>query len=234
MVATSRSVGLHFGTEIGLMFRPRSISGEHRAVLLCPGHTAIADAFLMSQFTQLPRRLANDGHVVYASAWGGVSSWGNGAAVTSLNAAHTMLQSDPAVLKDGKVSLYAGSMGCFNALSFALAHPEKVDKIVLVLPAVDLADLHDNRGYGATIDTAYGGNANYLAQLSERNPNTPANREKLSQFPILMHYSTNDTITVPSVATEWGTRVGAEQVSLGAVGHVGTSENIEITSNFLL
>jgi predicted alpha/beta hydrolase family esterase len=201
------------------------------------GYGAGADAYLVT-YRKEPLEVCL-GFPVLTSDFGGPSTWGNDTSRTAMTAAATWMMSQPGAMTD-KVSLYGGSMGCLTVLNWAISNPTKVASIVLVLPAVSLADLHDNRqistpgDIAAFIDTAYGNHAGYVAALPTHDPNTTANRAALAALPIQVWYSTNDPIADPTIAQSFAAATGAELRSLGAVGHSASTLDYDRMRNFVL
>lgn len=148
----------------------------------------------------------------------GASTWGNDTVIASYGSTVTFLNSRTGARTD-RVMLLGMSMGALTVLNWAVANISKVAAIGLLLPCVDLADIHDNNrgGFQAAVEGAYGGLSGYTAAEPTHNP---ANfTATLSSVPIRIWYSTDDPICVPSVVTAFGSAVGATMTSLGAVSH---------------
>jgi predicted alpha/beta hydrolase family esterase len=210
-----------------------------RGVLMCHGYNAVSYDYLIT-YRQEPYQIARSFPVFCPDAAGG-NTWGNDNAQTALGGAFTQFTAFRGVKTD-KVVVYGGSMGCLNACNWAMANPTLVAGIILVLPAVSLQDLHDNRyvdaptnsnPIGPHVETAYGGLSAYQTALPTHDPNTTANRTTLSQFPIQMHYSTNDLVAIPSIATDFATATGAAIYSMGAIGHSAGTLNYDLLRNFV-
>ncbi len=119
-------------------------------------------------------------------------------------------------------------MGAAAALNWTKANPTLVQALALVIPAVDLQDIHANNrnGYAASIATAWGGGA-------PADANNPAdNAASFTSFPILIAYSTSDPICTQASVEAFGTAVGAEMVNLGAVGHASTGLSAQTIIDF--
>jgi hypothetical protein len=207
------------------------------------GYNALAINYLDTYATEAHQVTARAG-VTLTGDDGGPACFGNdtcsgsGGAV-DLGAA--WLLSQPGVKTD-KLIGYAGSMGnldLFNWIANVSGALAKVACVVSVLPAVDLQDLHDNRylvtpGDAATfIETAYGGSAGYLAALPTHNP--AANPSAFSSIPILLCYSTNDPIAVPSVVTAFAAAVGSNATlyPYAAAGHSIGGLDWDVVGNFI-
>jgi pimeloyl-ACP methyl ester carboxylesterase len=143
-----------------------------------------------------------------------ISSWGNDAAIDSVDKCATWLGSlAGGRCRDDKVFLAGASMGTLTTLNWARTHLDQVAAVALCVPAVNLADLHDRTALGWTteIETAYGGHSAYLAALSTHNPAQFA--ADLAGLPIKLWYSPDDPIIDPAKVLAFAATVGAEVVA---------------------
>jgi hypothetical protein len=120
----------------------------------------------------------------------------------------------------------------------------------MVLPCVDLQDIHDNRNAALTafigtdgvtnIEAAYGGAAAYATALPTHNPNTAANitAQIATGIPVGLFYSTDDAICYPTVVSTFGAAIGATLYSMGAAGGhaISTALTLDVSPfvNFIL
>lgn len=205
----------------GRMHKP---SGSYPGIVWMHGIGTTATYFLTSE-DGLADKLTKDGRPVASCDPGQL--WGNATAQGRVSSLRTYGQSTWGFAA-GTVDLIGFSMGTAAVLNWAKANPTLVGKIALILPAVDVQDIHaNNRGnHAATIATAWGGSA-------PSDANNPAdNTADLSAFDHAIWYSTDDPVCVQSVVTTYGTAVGAEMHSLGAVGHTSTGINSDEVVDF--
>lgn len=208
-------------------------------VVWCHGHTSATYPSTTVQ-TQgpdagtIPYALAEKWPLISADLGGNV--WGNDTAIARVGLSKTYLQGTAAYqpqAKAGGVFLVGGSMGAAAALNWARQNLSSVKAIALLIPAVDVDDIHDNNrnGYAAEIETAYTNLAGWDAAVSTHNPVTYA--AELTGIPIKVWYSSSDPICVPATASAFATASGATLRSLGAVGHTSaTVDASEITDFF--
>lgn len=145
---------------------------------------------------------------------GGAFTWGNATARTAVGTEKTAIQSAGAA--SGKVALVGGSMGAATALNFARANPTLVASVSLILPAVDLNDIHDNNrgGYAASINAAVGGDPSAVANSS------PAGADWTGvSIPMKAWYASDDAIVIASTVTTFMTARSGTAVNVGALGH---------------
>lgn len=201
-------------------FTPNANTG----VILAPGFLGTADYFteyyspVDLKAKELAQRIPMQRVPAIATDMGGSSTWGNDTAIAACGSTLTYLNTATKARTD-RVVLVGLSMGALTVLNWARANPSKVAAIGLFLPAVNLADIHDNdrSGLASAIESAYGGAAGYAADGPSHDP---ANfTSSYTGMPIRIWYSTDDTTAVPSVVTAFGTAVGATLTSMGNVGH---------------
>jgi predicted alpha/beta hydrolase family esterase len=229
--------------EDEVIFADSQARGTVRGVINAHGYNAGAQAYLTT-YRWYGQFVADGGFPTLAADFGGKSTWGNDTALGAMSAAVTWWTSGggPVPVKSDKVVLLGGSMGCLTVGLWAIANPSKVAAIVLVLPAIDLEDLHDNRylttpgDLAIPIEAAYGGSSGYLSALATKSLNLPAQRTALKNtgIPIQVHYSSNDPVAIPAVATDFATAVGADLHSVGALGHSAKGGLcVDVVRNFI-
>lgn len=167
----------------------------------------------------VPAAVANAGFTMLAAGYGG-DTWGNDTAIARTLEAQSYLQGVMGGTA-GQIALLGGSMGGLNAINYARAYPANVACLALIVPVVDLADMHDNNrgGLAASIETAYGGSSGYAAAVGTKNPAVNTSEIAALNIPTRIWYSTSDTVTTTASQTTFGAAVGATMTSLGAIGH---------------
>lgn len=168
--------------------------------------------------------MAKRGYCVLSPDLGGKATWGNDSAQTKLADAKAYLEANEGV-KTGGVLLWCGSMGTLAGLNYLRAHPGDIAGLADGLPAVDLADLHDNavaRGITAqTIEDAYGGLTGYNAARAAHNPMEHAAEYVTWKDRIHLWYSNDDPTTIPARVQAFSATSGVSITSMGnAGGHV--------------
>lgn len=202
---TAGGSGLYAAGEDHLLWVPRRYSGERRGVVWCHGRgdTARGTAGITTAGLHL---LVEAGLPVISADLGGPTSWGNPTSQARFwNAADYLVTRTRC---PAEVLIYAGSMGTLVGLNAARGNLARIAAIAAALPAVDLADLHDNRGFGAEIETAYGGAAGYAAARAANNPSE--NTAAYQDVPIALWYGTADTVTVPARVEAFAAATGAQ------------------------
>lgn len=154
----------------------------------------------------LLRALSDAGHVIISADLGGVATWGNDTALSRITAATSVLRAQNNV-DDGPVVLVGQSMGGLNSILWAKSNTDDVLCIVLVIPVINLTDIHDNRGLDTVIDAAYLGGYSEDTYGSSKNPATLAANGELNGIEMLLYYGTTDTICVPSESIAFGNSV---------------------------
>lgn len=208
------------GTELAatLVRRNYRLDASKPAVIFCHGLNGQA-WHPVNYPDPVLDELAQRGFPIMSPDLGGVATWGNTASQTKLADARAYMQASMGA-KAGGVLLWAGSMGTLTALNFLRNNPTLVLGMAAGLPAVDLADLHDNavaRGITeASIDTAYANHAGYVAALPTHNPSQGDFAAVADK--IRLWYSTDDPTTIPARVTAFAAASGATAVSMGATG----------------
>jgi hypothetical protein len=175
--------------------------------------------YFTAPYDDEPRAFAAEGFPTIVGELAGAQTFGNPASVSAVDDARAYLVSrfgcDPT-----RFLLAGASAGTLTALSWLLANPSGGCLAVAVtVPALDLQDLHDNRGYGAQIETAYGGLAAYQAALPTHSPVVFASSLPAG-IPIRLWTSSNDPVVIPASADSFVANApNVSRVDLGPVGH---------------
>lgn len=188
-------------------------------VIVCHGALALADTWYGAASAIVPRELAYRGVTCGAPDLAGISTWGNDAFKSAIDAAISYLASNHGTRTD-KVAFYGVSMGGL-CLNWMLDNLSKVVAAALVVPVMALEAMHDRdpTGWGVLIDGAYTDHAGFVAALPTHDPmrNTAAFRTIKDR--IRVFYSSNDTTVVPSEVLGFARAAEIEAVNVGAIGH---------------
>lgn len=150
---------------------------------------------------------------------GGTLTFGNDTAMTAMDDAVDALVATWDT--PSRVILAGASMGGCNALNYALRHPEKVAAVALIVPALNLTDLHANNrgGLTAAINAAYGGAYSSVTHGPTRSPVQFAG-DLDPDLPIHFWTSSDDPICLPQFVADFlAARPQTEASNLGAHGH---------------
>lgn len=190
-------------------------SGQRPPLILAHGSgDSAAGIATTAEFRALAHALAQD-HLVVAGDFGG-DTWGNDAHLARIGDAITFAANLGAV---GKPRLVGLSMGGCGVLGYARANPTAVDRVAGIIPALDLADMKANRGFGSQIDAAYPPAYNDSTDGPTRSPVKYAATMR-ADLPVMFWTASDDVYTVPSTADAFVTaRPQTGRTNLGAVGH---------------
>ena len=147
--------------------------------------------------------------------------WGNDANTNIMEAARIYLGT--LGVPNNKISLIGGSMGGQAACNYARRFPARVHNMALIIPAVSVKDLYDRNVFGLapTIDTAFGGAANYAAVWQTYNA---VNFASTLNMPMTLWYSQDDDACRVAFAQQF---IAAAPIchsyNMGNVGHNGDS-----------
>lgn len=195
----------------------RLFKGSASGLLYVPGNASTALTFIDDPVYRREIAEAFTLAGIPVASLGTSNLWGNSTIQGRIGALKTYAQSNWG-FASGPINVFAVSAGVPASLLWAKANPTLVNKLALVLPAVDMQDIHDNNrgGFAAAIEAAWGGAA-------PTDANNPADlTADLAAFDIAMWTSSDDFVCVPDVVDPFGVAVGAETHSLGAVGHTLT------------
>lgn len=208
--------------------RPSYVSGEQPAVLMFHGAGDGARGPLVLPYGTgwggegLLKAIADRGRPVVSGDWGGTAPWANDTAMGRVDAGHTWVRpgGGAAVASAGDVSLVGASMGAATAVRWAVRNPTLVDRLALLIPALDFGWLFDNFPNHATnMTAAWGSRAAAVAQQPL------AIAAGLPAVPVAVWYASNDDVYPPGQALATVEAFAAlcpgptEIHSLGAVGH---------------
>lgn len=134
---------------------------------------------------------------------GGGATWGNATSITRLGGYISRLIGRSDTGSD--YALIGNSMGGLVALNYAAQASVKPKCIVLQIPVINLEDIRANNrnGFAAAINVAYGGTYNEATMGATYNPYTMKDAAKLKNIPMLILYSTTDTICLPTFTTQF-------------------------------
>jgi pimeloyl-ACP methyl ester carboxylesterase len=173
---------------------------------------------------RITNALTDDSIPVGYADYAGGSTWGNDTGRTRVGQAWTDLQAFGA--KADKVCLYGASGGCFPLLRWAVANVSSVACFAGIIPGLSLVDAHDNNrgGFAASIETAHGISGTYAGNgtITARDPLQNA---AAFTFPILLFYSANDPVAVPSVVAAFAAAApNVTLVNMGNLGHAASAD----------
>jgi pimeloyl-ACP methyl ester carboxylesterase len=216
----SYGTGLYAASEHSVFLTRNNYraGGNYRGVILGPGHGGTAIDAVTPTYTNLQlEALADAGIPTLVVDAGGATAWGNDTAIARMGDAKTYLQGTLGA-KTGKIFLWGFSMGALSALNWARTNLSSVAAIALVCPATDLADLHDNRGFGTEINTAYTNLAGYTAALPTH---SPVQFASTLTVPCKVWYGDADTTIPPSTVTAFNAAYGGSisTVAMAGIGH---------------
>jgi pimeloyl-ACP methyl ester carboxylesterase len=231
-----------YGTEVAAFIRDRSYrpDGTKMGVIALHGLNGRAWHYVNNN-DLVVNELARRKFPVLCPEAGGTATWGNDLTQTKIADAKTAMQ-DPAGsirAKPGPVLLWCGSMGTQGGLNYMRANPANVAGVAVGLPAVDLADLHDNaaaRGIvdNTSIEAAYGGAAAYAAARAAHNPSENMAAYQPLASKIKLWYSNDDPTVIPAVVTAFAAGTGVTAVNMGNVGgHVFGAAFATAVADFL-
>lgn len=222
-----------YGTELAtkLVDRLYKADGTKRAVIFCHGLNGQAWNPVNYPDPVIDEMVAR-GYPVFSPALGGTATWGNDIAQQKIADAKAYMQSNMGA-KSGGALLWAGSMGTLASLNFFRNNPTLVAAVAVGLPAVDMADIHDNNrsNLAISIETAYGGAAGYTAALPTHNP--AQNTSSYIGQPIKLWYSSDDPIVIPSVVANFSSATGIPTADMGAMGHAFNPSFASNVADFL-
>lgn len=230
MARTEYSRGSYVASEahIGIEGRHYVRSATKRGIVACHGNSQTALTALTDSDHRPPYfGLADRGLCVGSADLGstaGTPQWGNDTVRTRVGEVWAYLQSRFGAKTD-KMLLLALSGGTPAALNYARQNPSNVAAIALLIPIPNVQDAYDNRGFSASIETAYG--SAWAASAATHDPAASGNQAALAGIPIHAWTSSNDTAAVASVVNAYAALVGGSMAvsSMGAIGHSTSALN---------
>ena len=206
------SIGTVNPTEQTIVMQAKYGTPSPRGFLYCHGAGGSAQSAISDYGNQgqLCDRLTRDGLVGLATDLGGEQTWANDTAMSRTTDARTYLNGTLGAT--GKTVLIGGSMGGAGALVWASRNPTLVACVVVIIPVVDITDIHANNraGLAPLIDGAYSGGWSQATYGAAHNPLTMARDGAFDGIPILGFYGTTDTLCVPEAAQQFAVASGAE------------------------
>lgn len=225
--------GLFVPGEYGYVYKPRLWTPGDTVAIYCPGYAQggwnlrywfgwsqlcnEGIAVVSSDLADIPTAIGGSA----ATGNGGSGSWGNDAAMTSLDTIYSILTTKWGA--KSKVVLIGGSQGGASSTRWAALNPTKVSCVALGIGAVDIEDIRANNrnGYQASIQAAHG--------LSAGTP-VPNDRRGVTlaptlTVPVLDYYSDDDPICVKATHTAFAAAnpTMVDSRSFGAQNHTLTS-----------
>ncbi len=201
------------GTKPGIIFIPGTDETYKFAVLPNQGQPVV-------------QQLLDAGYPVAAfqasSTVGGIGNlWANDACYAMIAAMRTYLQSSAVGAKAGKIGLVGLSQGALDVLAWAGQNPTLTGGVTAYLPNTDLAATAAHPTYGASVDSAYGGNYVQGTHGATHSPITQAGLGKFAGVPINLVYASNDPVIAPTYPQQFAAAVGSNAVLIdgGATGH---------------
>lgn len=141
---------------------------------------------------------------------GGNATWGNDLAISRADASYNYLQTLQGVAP-GRARILAQSMGAVTAIAWAIANAGKVDRMVLIIPAINLTDIRTNSStYRPAIDAAYGGTYTEAAFGAAHNPLTITQNGGLAGVKVQLWYGATDSLCKPEFAKQFAALLGAD------------------------
>lgn len=212
-------------------------NGSKPGVTYCHGAagTGLSPTVLVSSGQRAMIRAIAREFPVISSDWGGQQTWGCSAAqnptypvrdrvIEAIDGTPALIESVVGA-RHGKVPLVGTSMGSFSTMGTALARPDLVACIVIVLGLVDMDDIHTNdrggAGYQAIMNLIYGITN---AQLVPAGFNPMLNTAALSAIPGQIWSSPDDPIGLNSLAHTFATATGWEIHDISPSAPLGHSE----------
>ena len=227
MTLFSAGIGEYVASESHHLGLPNlwKSNGTARGCMYAPGLGGTIPAINGSDGTYM----ADRGVAIGTFDFGMNDEWGNATSDSRMDSAWAFCKSRFG-FKTDKVLLFGISHGGVTVLNWAKANPTLVAAIALGMPAVSPQDIYDfDRGtLQSEIAAAYGGGR----PPDSRDPTK--NAASFVGIPIAIWYSTDDPICTAATVTAFGTAVGAEMNSLGAVGHSLTGLDMNDPCDFLL
>lgn len=180
------------------------------------GHGANQNASIAPMFGS--RHLLNE-FARYGFPCASVSTtalWATGASHDRRLAAAQWLRDNKGAV--GPAILVGASMGAYESLVCAVDNPDEVRCVVGLIPATHPEDIRDKdtNGLRAVLDALHG--VVWPAPLPDAF-NPPDRVAEFSELPVQLWVASNDDVTDPVLANQFGAAIGADVHDLGALGH---------------
>lgn len=174
------------GTEsITFLRPPPNLPNRLPPVVFCHGFGGVGRDVVLSDIGlgRTAQAFADAGHCVIGADLGGASTWGNPDSQDAIDDAIAYAGFIIPTMRTDRVAFWCESMGATVGLQWAAHNMARVAWAYASVPCVGLAALRANPVgelfFGASIDTAFGGNAAYLAALPNVDPSAPAQTDAL-------------------------------------------------------
>jgi hypothetical protein len=230
--ATGRGIGEYVASEAhtvawGRLYKKDATT---RPLIYFTGGPGDDRDFLTSTASgsQLAPRLAEIGVPIISAAFGGGGQWGNDTAQSRIGSAFTFVQSRLGTKTDKFVGIGV-SKGATALLNYARNNPTLVAALLLIVPAVNVADIHDNNrsGLATEIENAYGGAAGWTSAAPTHDPAQSTAAFASMGLPVRMHYGANDTTVLPSVVQSFATATGFTAIQHAGTDHLTTGPTLD-------
>lgn len=230
-LCTSRGVGQYVASEAHTLAYGRryKADGTMRPVVYFTGGPGDDRDFLTSTASgsQIAPFLAHAGVPVISAAFGGANQWGNDTSQTRIGQAWTFVKTVLGTKTDKFVGIGV-SKGATALLNYTRANPANVAALLLIVPAVNLTDIHDNNrsGNAANIETAYTNLAGWQAAAATHDPALNTATHASQAIPMFLIYGDSDTTIAPSTVTSFAGAVGAATQLVTGTDHLTTAPAI--------
>lgn len=202
---SNHTIGKIIAGENCVEFNRRDRFEKKPGIMVVHGAGSNAD-YCLSDFGWQGRRMARiaDEYPAISGDYGGQQGWGNATATTRMSSYLDSLKSRPDV-DNSKYGLIGDSMGGLSILNFTAESTVKPSAIVMVIPVINLTDVHTNNRNGnrQLINNSYGGAYSEATYGATRNPYTMKATSKLTGIPMLIFYATNDLICLQQYTDEF-------------------------------
>ena len=229
---TSRGVGEYVASEAHTLAFGRLYKKDasKRPLIYFTGGPGDDRDFLTSSASgaQLAPRLAEIGLPVISAAYGGGGQWGNDTTQTRIGQAWSFVQTRLGTNTDKFVGIGV-SKGATALLNYTRNNPTNVAALFLIVPAVNVADIHDNNrsGLATEIENAYGGSAGWASAASTHDPAQQTAAFAALGLPVQMHYGADDTTVLPSVVQSFASATGFAAVQHSGTDHLTTGPALD-------
>lgn len=208
--------------ETEVEWLPRA--NETEGVILVRGFLADATFFTKEA---VGHQLAEANFHVLSQNFSSGATWGNDTFLARMSTVVAWAEA-----RWTKVHVLAVSMGGCDVLNWVRRNPGRLAGVCLVAPVCKLTALHDRDpgGLGASIESAYGGAAGWVAAQPNRDPFLWTEEHTRDQ--LQLWYSADDTVVIPSDVTEFASAVNIDPHEQGNVGHTLAGVDLDVVVDF--
>lgn len=202
---TSQSIGLTYPGDNEVVLRPREYHPPSTPVIYSHGAEGGVGGSMawMNIKTRWPiMRTLSQESTVFCGDLGGNATWGNDVAVDRQNRAADYVATLPSSASTN-INGWGQSMGGLNQLVWAGRYRSRFSKLGLIIPVINLTDVHANSGYASDINSAYSGGYSEATYGALHNPLTMAMAGAYDDLPILLFYGNSDALCKPEFAIEF-------------------------------